>query len=387
MPKSQFMDPDVIRKSGYIELTNEEKVDVEEYILFAERKNELQDRIDSSVYMQLDFNNVYHAKKQYYLYADVTEGYDIACAIKNYIQSGAFADALNANMKNKDMVADNDLVAATLYDGSSILYIDILAGSEEEAKEYAKIYDEMFAAYSEVLKEKIPGYGWQLIHEDISCEYTWNVYDGQRAYIQKYSELDNDLERLEGNLSDDQMLYLSSIYETEEEGEGKEETTTAPKWNILYAVVGAALGVILVAGLVVLDIMFSGRIQTKQEIQKRLEVAAFGKVNFKSDEVDMAISRMKALLANENIKDFMFVSSMTMDDKNAEALIQKLNANDVDCKTIDNLLNDRAAIEKLSQDKAVILVESIGKTKVNDVYQEATICKDMNVRIVGYLMV
>lgn len=367
-----------------VELSIEDQAVVDEYLILEDKKYELEQFMENSALMDMDFANVYKTRMQFYFGNNDAKKFDIANSVRNYILNGVIEYAINDSLSNGEKRVSSELISVAILEGSGILNVEVLAKDEAQCEKYIEILTSLVKEYSDTLQNSIGSHSFEIIESRGKFVSVQNVYDKQREYLQSYKGVLTYMSTLESSFNTTQREYLSALNGIQND-ESAVVDVVAPKIEIKYTIVGLGIGVVLAIGIIVLFALFGGRVQSEYEIQKRLQIAYLGLVGYKQDE--MVIAKINAMLSKQDINNIKFISSSSyVNQDKISAVIEGLKNNKISCVGVENLLTENKTVESLSQESNVIIVESIGKTKISELYQEALFCKEMNANIVGYLM-
>lgn len=369
---------------GEGELSKEEMLEVDEYILLAEKQQELEDFLENSALMDMDYTNVFKTRMQLYFKGE--NGYDIACAVRNYVLNSAVEYEINKNLKKGEKRVSTEMISVSIYEGSGVLNIELLAKDEQTAQKYIEIFNSQIEKYCESLQEGIGSHSLDIIQLQVECVSVENVYDWQKQYLQDYKNISSSVESLKGGLNEQQKMQIAVALDDSEFEDIEKVEVVQPGIEFKYAILGLVIGVVLGLGLIILVVLFGGKVQSEHEIQKRLQISYLGLAGKEKNQ--MIIAKLNTMSSQRNINDIKFISSsdFTKDEKMKEIMIG-LKENNISCSVIDKILVNESAMQNLSEESNVVMVEIIGKTKVEDLYQEALLCKELNTNIIGYLMV
>ena len=364
-----------------IELTEDDMNAIDEYLLLLSKKEELEDYRKNSLLMQLDVRNVYQAKIQLYVDANEKDGENIAQAIVNYVKSDVF--------ELKETVAESDnysheMVAAL--NDSSIVFLRLWATSEEECRDDVKNLIGYIKDYSNSLQERLGTHVLKVIEEEYICTYVEEVFQEQKYFIDSYESISSDYSRCRDSLTDKQKMYISSLDENNTDFDS-DLSNLKPTIDFKFVIVGGILGVIFGVVIIIAFMLFGGCVQSEEEIEKRLQIINFGTIKRNIKQNNVVFAKVQTILNNLQLKKIGLVSTNnTLEGEQVTALIKCLEEDNVKCSIIGNIMKDDMAVKSLTDYDAKVFIDQVGTTKIRDVYQEASICKDVKTEVVGYLM-
>ena len=371
-----------------VELTEEELSKIIEYKLLYAKKMELDKYMENSLMMQLDPSNVYQAKLQFFVNAEDGLDENIAHAITNYAKSGVLEIKTQTN-KAEHIYLD-EMIASLHEEENGIIFVRVWGRSEQDCKSNVEVFVKFVKEYSNSLQESMGTHSVTLVEEEYFCMYNEEVYIAQKSINNDYNAVSYDYKKAKENLSDKQKQYLLLMDDTFENEFGETfegNMESKPSISILFilvgAVCGAAAGMVLIIGIM----LFGGKIQSEEEVERRLQIMNLGLIKKSKARQEFLYNRIETLIKNKEINEVGFVS--TSDCMKNEEFIKVLNylsENGIKCNVVGNILNDVEALRVLNNSTSIIFVETIGKTKIKDLYSEASVCTEVNADVVGYLM-
>lgn len=390
--------------------TEQDKMVIDSYEILQQKMNQLSGYMENSLILKLDFSNVNQAILNYQVDANEIKKYDVANALANYVNQGALAGALSkkeeyGEAKYVQEILQAEIAGTTAGIESGVVTITILAETEEECIKRAKDVAELVQVYIETIKDIENESSIHLIQKDYVVKTLSSVYTMQKKFHTEYTTTKNEYMASVENLTDLQIAYILS-QNNELSTEFSEILGVAyPRVNIMALVTGAFLGIVFACVMVVVATIFGGRIQSDKEILKRLGICHLGNVSMLQDKgLDSIVAKLygKSISRNSSVQLNEIASRLQVIRKNSEVnnviLIgtsEAISGKYFDkwaeylqnYKIVGNILENHEHIQEMEKNANVILVETVGRTKVKDLYDEALLCLDANVNVVGYICI
>lgn len=374
-----------------INLTGAQTKNVDKYFYLEKNLQNFEDYVENSPIMNIDFANVYQGELQYHIKADSNLKADIATVIANYFVGQAFIEEFCEEIEGLDATYAKELFEPEIIDvNNGIVSIQVIAASEEECSTYIACIKELFLAKSEELKQSIGTHEVDLIQENISSGYSYRVYETQNIARNNLQNTEKLLSSHISNLSEIEKVAIIEVDNTNTSL--TVEVVKEPTFSIVFVIVGLLLGMIVGIIIVVLGTLFKSRLQTEKELAKRFDIAHIGtvvdNVNKKAETLAITTSTMRKFVESKNIGQIAMISTNDSINRDSmKALYTMLEADAIHCSMLQNILKEKDAIDKLSNDTPVVLLETIGKTKVKEVYEEVSLCKNLGIEVVGYICI
>lgn len=392
------------------ELTEEDIVAIENYIALEEKYDSTSQYRNNSILNNLDYTNVDCGVLTYYVDANENVKYDVSSAIVCYVNGGGLAKTLSEiegypAEKYMQEIVSASIAGAESGTESGVVTISVMGATKEDCLKYIESIEKEIETYIQSLKDNMGAFSMSLIQKNHIVKKAADVYAKQQTYLTEYTTVKNAYDFASANLTEIQKAYIMSM--TEEENDS--EMNLGAKFNLLYVVVGIVVGVLIALIVIICITIFSGKIQTDKELLKRLNICHLGNVYYAKDtatekfihkvlykniyfdvsrQINTISKRVDMVLKNDVSKKVYMVG--TFDVANREDIEKWMDAfkmQGIECIVIGNIINVPEKMDKLVANDNVVLVEEIGKTKIKDVYEEATLCMDAKVKVVGYISV
>ena len=396
------------------ELTSMDLLVVDTYGVLENRVKQLEEYQACSYLYQLDFSDIYQGKIQLYIEADSEIKADIAGAIVDYINSTTIGNSLHMKDSKLDARYAYELVSAEIasfdeHVNRALIDVTIYAGNETECKLFMGYIIDILSVYSKNLQESIGSHNLNVISESYINGYVESIYVQQKTILNDKQIAITEFESFNNALTETQKVAIYEKFFANGEEFTSSEILPKPSISVKFMILGAAIGGILMIAIVIIRVLFGGRIQTDKEINKRVELNHIGTVKAipltKSDKlVNLLMSRDKnvdsttqierlaihiqqicAVDQIESIKIIGTTEWLKLDV--VQALQQVLREAGVQSQIVGNILDNSDNLSKLDNGSKVIIAEKINESKVADLYEEYKLCANINVKVLGYFAV
>lgn len=396
------------------ELTDMDYVAIETYNLLNSKLEQLAEYRDNSIILAMDFSNVYVGRLQYHIVADESVRYDIAVAISEFTNDGILASKVSdiegfpeetyiQEILSSDIAGADDEAASGV--ASGVVNISVLGKTEEDCKEYLETVKQIIEEYDVLLQDSMAEHSLTLIQQECCAKYLSDVYTFQKSYLQEWKDINTEFTTHVSTLTEAQKR---EIFETVEGGT-LITVAAKPSFSIKYAILGAVLGVLVALVAIFGAIIFGGRLQSEKELLKRLNICHFGNIYIanskwvdkiigkflygkkalnKEHQLEEISTRLQVFLQQSDVKKICLISTeKEISNETIMALSEMINKKGIECEIVGNVLKDTRALEKLSSKENIVLIETIGKSKIKEIYDESIVCLNAKARVVGYVSV
>lgn len=265
---------------------------------------------------------------------------------------------VNYGSENEEKeINDTGVFEVTIYANNADFLLNIAGYIEEALNEKTLEVVDLYGEHSLVLSSKVK--------ETI---IDTSVAKKQQDNLSTLTTITNSINAVESGFADDQLAYLKYLVHEE-----LEEDTNI----IAYFILGAIVGIAVIAAWYALKYLFSDSIKTENEFVKSFEIKSFGTISENAQLVAAKISNAVALsdskrvaIITENKDDFKEILSLT-----------KLEAN-----IIVDLPNSVEAFDSLVLCDSVIIVVTLKETKRDYLSYVKSICADSNIKILGIVV-
>lgn len=399
--------------SGAVELTNEDKVAIEKYRQLKSKFDQMNDYIVDSLYMKLEFTNVHQGTLIYQVISDEEIKYDLANALVSYVNEGNMVASLINEHSEISPQYLQELILAEVVDEtengtSGVVRISVWTDSEEMSLQLVNNISKLVEDYNQLLKSSIGNCSVKKMQEGCAVRYVESIHERQTDFYTEFEKLDEAYRTQASKMTELQMFTVNSL-DDEIADTNANVFISKPRINIKYAVVGAIIGIMLVMIYVCVKVILGGKIQTEKEISLRLGIPHLGnqfyleksfldkiilKIIYQKNSYDLEkqtevlVARISTYLKAKEIKKVAFVgtSKRVMSSK-MEDLAKRLEIDGFEMELLGDVLASPDVLYNLGKVENIILVESVGASKIRNVYEEAELCRNTQKEVVGYISI
>lgn len=376
-----------------IELTEADQIAIDKYILLKTKMEQLKEYRETAILMDIDFNQAYQMKMQFSVNADEERIDDVVFAIMSYIDSGFLGADLQQEsvFEGKTYIYELFNVAlpvnddATIVETPNVFTLKVYAENLSKCEQYADLAVEKIKEYVAQLNEVIGSNTCDLLQSTYSKGYIPGVYIAQKNYLTEVETISNEYKAHKNSMTEFQLKYAEGKDEEIEEVTVLEK----PKLSKKMMVLGLIIGTVFSSGIVCILYIWNGKLKSQKEIQKRLGLQNLGTmVTGQDEQIEYLVAKIKVRMEHSGTNKVVLVgTSKFVDNEDFSKLVELFKSQNIEYEIIGDVLKEKTALEKLSIETKVILVEAIGLSKVKDLYEENEVCADCNAEIIGYISI
>lgn len=418
-------------------LEPEEREAVENAKEVMRQLDEVEDYLKDSMLMNIDPYQENVLTLQFYVDTNYVFNYtqdnvrdrteDIVAAYCSYARSGKLAEAVvdAVNEVNGELQANyvGELISAG--EGSSMFLIYVVYPDAEYFGQIQKAVTQAIESQTAGITEKIGSHTLELLSAQESVKTDTDLARRQKEQKDILEGYRSRLTAAKGAMTEAQLEALQIRGEKdqrendkEEEGEEGEEPVVLvePSYSIKYLILGIVVGIFLACVWVVLEVLFSGKIQEPGEISSLYGVRLLGEMTEESKKkrflsvVDNWILKLKnrkkkqlspqqqLRIACSNLeiackKDGMDQIYLTgseiekMDEKRVSGIKETLKSSGITVYTGENVVYDASALMEMVKIGHVVFLEQIGSSLYQEVEKEVRISRENEVKVIGSIVV
>uniref|UniRef100_UPI00405669BE hypothetical protein n=1 Tax=Agathobacter sp. TaxID=2021311 RepID=UPI00405669BE len=402
-------------------LSEREKNALGYYIAQLKIYRQQQEYMEESIYFNLDAGNVCATNMQYFISSQTAEKTDnIVTMYNNYLKNGGlFADLCTHKEEWKpEYLAEIIKVEGgdtEDYNYPSVINITVYHQTAEDTRDIVlRIKDAV-----KTFKRNLADIG--LSHElELAEESAWETSSNsislaQKDYINNHKLLGTELETLKEELSGNQLFLADTLLDmeaeeaedeavTEEEAE-EAETPTKVSLSKKYAVLGAVLGIVFAAGIIICGYIFTATIKTKEEIRLLFHIPKLGTMELKektrfeklADKVfyknganlpERELKLLTSKISNfDEMKEVVFVGTVSpLAEKHVNEMLAALAKQQVCAKHVKDICNDAEDFVIAKNAGKVVFLETLRKSENAEVSSKIMLCKEQDIEVLGYIV-
>lgn len=406
------------------ELTEDEKAEVEKYLVLKESLDGQKEYISNSLYMQLDPYDFVVTNFQFYIETEDTS--DLTSAVlglRNYIVNGSLAAGIEEDNPELSSAYVQDIFYIYAMDYSSqnvskIVNLKFYAPNEETAQMIADGVYAQIDKFSASLQETIGNHTISVVYQTQGEFLDKAIQTGQENYIKNYDSNESKVESLYAGLSEtqqvaaDEMLGEKGINKTKDDviEEQQEVKPVEVRLSKKYLVLGGVIGIFVMACLIVFLYLINGTVKMPEEIRNGYGLSYFGTVSMKKKNFlekladrlfykdqqlslesskELIISKLQVACENRDIKRFILAGQIVNDG--AKDLVlelgEELKKNGIEVVIAEDMVNSSDAIRKCGKETYVVLFETLKHTRYSQLRQEVMLCEEQKKEIIGYFTI
>ena len=387
----------------------------------------------NSLYMQLDPLHVVQKELVYQIQSeDNSGGSKFGIVYGNVIKTVGLYDWIE-QQTGMDAAYVGELISAdvksgmTIADGTQVLLSDsncvkivIMQKDEESCEKLTDAVKEYLAMQQENLSQEIGNHELILLSETMGTVMNTGVLNSQTAYRDEISSLKATIAATKAGFTEEQKQYYdlltqndSEIVNTSQDAAAESVTVQKPSVSIKYVVLGAVIFAFVYAMILCLMYIFNGKLRASDDLQNLYHIPQMGLI-VKDSKKKLLPDRWVDNLRNHGKRKFTPAQSMELAvaavkiaavkngldhvclmgcnlaegaDNVCESIKHALEKEDIAVTILDNVLYNAEAMEKLENEKGVVLVEKAGSTLYNEVAKEIELLTRQDIAVLGGIVV
>lgn len=317
----------------------------------------------------------------------------------------------------EDLTADEISYLISTYSGTDNSFSVTLIGTDESvAEKFADYMKDALEAYSESLKEIIGDHTLKLVNENSIQGTSENIINQRNTIMDRMNTLRTKLASLVKELSDEQkeIYEYDFLIESEDAESAVDETLVqASPVSKKYVVLGAVVGIFMMALWIAAKYLLDGRIKSARELESFHEaefVCEFLAENEKKrafSGIDCWIQKKKhhgrillseaertnilasniKWLAETNGVSSLYVTGTKIDaDDPRIAAVKKALNGQVDIVIGANVMESAEALNEMIKTGTALIWEYAEKSFYKEVVQLNDLCNAQKVKVLGYIL-
>lgn len=421
-----------------ISLTAEEQEEVETVKELQKTIAQTKNYLDNSILMNL---NPYEEKVlvlQYYVDSDYTYNYTqenkkdytdaVVASYCNYVASGDMAaeicDQTELEISEfylQELISSDSDSNSNSNSDADIFQITIVCNETEMLEQLSGVIQTVVENQTSSIANQIGSHSLKLLSTKITSQTDTELATQQKAQRDVLSAYRTQLNNLKDALTEAQLTSLNMEMQQEEAEEGTEiETNVAapvsPSLSVKMLILGFIVGVFLACVWIVLEVLFTSKIQESKEISDLFGVRMIGELHSENPKkkflgmIDSAILKMKnrnkkqltreqqfkIICSNIEIackkagvdKVYLTGSEIEKLDSQWVSEIKKLLAvAGITASNGENISYDAKSLKEIAETGYVVFVEQVGSSLYNEVEREVRTALENGIEIVGSIVI
>lgn len=372
-------------------LTESDEIAIETYFYLRDKEEECEQFCANAPIMKVDYSKVYMGTLELFIISDINNDISerMAQTLYNYLSNYKFVEDLGKLIGLEDCRLATNLVSVNAENiPLGILEISIVGESQNVCEEYVdttiQILNDKVAEFQ--LDEEC--YDLKFIKGEIQVTESLDVGQVHYNNRQKLENARNELKNYTNTLTDTQKKFIQEI--SNEDSEISINTILKPEFSLKYVILGFILGIIVICVGIVFVVLFDGKLQSPEELYKRFRLTSIGYISkYTNDsEIERMSAYMTKLLENNNSNQFIYLSTLGyIEDERIKKINSQLCKENISCGEIKNVISISDEIASLSKTRSIILLESIGQSKIKNIYEEMAVCQNLGMHVIGYITI
>ncbi|SFU33963.1 hypothetical protein [Butyrivibrio sp. INlla21] len=375
------------------------------------RYNEVLDYKNNSPLIKIDGYNTHISTCTYLI-----SGYDNLNSIT--VESNSITNINNSIEKN---IADNiiSLYSSELKKTDSIALIREAIGKEIDDKYISELYSITKSGYSimnvttygrtkedsdnllqslmqiieqkeNIIKESIPH---EIVKSSLytSCEKSSYIISCQDSVTNQLKDLNNSMISVTSNLTGDQKNYFKEQLEESDIDYGiepPEENHIEIKTILKYGIMGCMAAVFIAVVILSLKYIMSQTIKVEDDIKYAFNIPVLGSIRNNHFDKNLIASSINAVVNVHSAKNICIVSSYSDEtvENNKAKISDALKDKGIQTITCHSIMDDSDSLDKAISSDAIILMETIQKSKYEDIAKTIELCKNYHLLLLGSIL-
>lgn len=330
------------------------------------------------------------------------------------------------DMRDATSTTNSNVVLQEEEGSSFVILVQILAPDTKTAEEMAKILNEEILARSNDLKDKYGNFSIEAMKQISTSIVDKDLMTQQHDYSARLNNLKTYFENLRSSMTEGQESYFDALienYEAEDEvipnSNVMEEVTVVEKpemqyINIKYIILGLAVGFILSAAYACFPYIFGNKLAVLEEISDYYGLSLLGTMedgrrkkeskltqkinlvfdknkynNTKEEKIQLICTQVLMALRKAKAEKIYLTSTLDTDEINRveKEIVEKLEKSGIKATIGNMLLYRQEALEGLMAEEYIVIVEKLGSSNLEDIYNEIEVCNNYNVIPIGAVII
>lgn len=422
---------------------------VEDYLTYYKTYSNYKTYNTNSIKMQLDANKVPTLKTVYKIsgninvknicdsYIEMIPSDDICQQIQKNLDANSEVSYIKELISIYDSLEDTATMGGqeistvlkedeqNVEDNSLLMIVNIIADNQENCEMMGEIIQNEIENMSPEIKKQLGDFTIQKIGENYSEEANKQLLKTQQESLTEMNNVNVLMNNVDASLSEAQKLLFSAMLndttkklENEENGKNEEiieeNTQEIQIIHVKYIAFGAIIGIFLGCFYAMCKFLLNRHLVSNcfisedvgslvlEEFPSKKKKKIGGFIDrwitsfFKDEKIASEREKMKMLCGNINIAlqknpmSKLYITG-TVESPEKNQIIEELKSNfqnkNVILETGDSILKNIDSLEKFVETEGVIFIEQIGKSLVQDIYEETECCKKYDVTNLGFILI
>lgn len=275
-------------------------------------------------------------------------------------------------------------------------YIRVIGSDMEKTEQLSGQIQAALEEYSLKVEEKVGTHKLKLLDLQSMEKYDMALADKIKTYHVSLSDNSTKLSVLTGTFSrGQQILYNAYLQEKGLVVEVEDEVTMHRV--ILYAILGALIGVCLYCGVYAFLYLCNGKVKSTRELEQKYTFPVLGAVYGKrklsqdhSGQLDKLAIRLGMLCEEKKIAEFAVLPTIPLKEEaqnSLKTLQERLEKQGIQSKCVENILDMPGQWGEIRKTEYVVPVYDMGHTAYNKINEEMKFYQENHIEVLGVIAV
>jgi hypothetical protein len=415
----------------------ETEIAFESYKKYVAQASEIQSYLNNSVKMNLDSSSTPTVVLQYL----VNTHYEAVYPTVEYKDfTGDIISAYSSRILNTDTTTkirdelgiDTDLAyiqeLVTVSTGNSddsetsdetavdTMKITIYAPDEDTAKSISSTIKNEVKNQTDDIQKIFGSFDLTLVSEQYSETVSNDILSTKQGYVSNLNTIFTAINSLSKNMTTAQAAYYNALVAQYMYDGSDDETTDTEvvdvvgisfEFSALYFIVGLLAGIVIVVLIEVLKYIYTASLKRAEDMDYTFGVNVFGVqtdekkgldklleklfgsrvLRYSNDERFSMLTAGISINAKKNEVEKLYITGSVSDTALIEKLAESLKSQLGDVSFGRSVIVDAESLEKLTSSDAVVLVEKVTDSRLEEIKQEIDICDSNGVKVLGSVVI
>lgn len=415
----------------------ETEIAFESYKKYVAQASEIQSYLNNSVKMNLDSSSTPTVVLQYL----VNTHYEAVYPTVEYKDfTGDIISAYSSRILNTDTTTkirdelgiDTDLAyiqeLVTVSTGNSddtdafdetavdTMKITIYAPDEDTAKNISSTIKNEVKDQTDDIQKIFGSFDLTLVSEQYSETVSNDILSTKQGYVSNLNTIFTAINSLSKNMTTAQAAYYNALVAQYMYDGSDDETTDTEvvdvagisfEFSALYFIVGLLAGIVIVVLIEVLKYIYTASLKRAEDMDYTFGVNVFGVqtdekkgldkllekifgsrvLRYSNDERFSMLTAGISINAKKNEVEKLYITGSVSDTALIEKLAESLKSQLGEVSFGRSVIVDAESLEKLTSSDAVVLVEKVTDSRLEEIKQEIDICDSNGVKVLGSVVI
>ncbi|WP_024293393.1 hypothetical protein [Lacrimispora indolis] len=349
--------------------------------------DQLQEYVDHSIYMKLDYQNIYAASAQFAISNTGGTG-NVLNSFTYFINEGGLLSGLSEEYGDVDARYLKEIIMCST--GSNILNITVYHQDEDQAKKLLESIEKLIDEQTPVIAKTQGAFTIQEISSSSFTKADVNVANTQNSNTNNLKNFLNNKVDLE-NKRISQVNGKSSYIEKNETKINAIAPVNPFKEGMKFAVTGAVFGILILWCFYSIKYILGNSLKSKEDLlSANLPViATYSSAKGYLPSLDRTALDIQ-LWSEQYQMSGIFINALS-EDELAKKVVgdykDRISQLDLSVDTGGCVNDDAGELRNMINAKYSIMIVQAGKTSYSQISEQIGVCEKFGVKILGYVVV